>query len=253
MYNSDVLFFRIQAQMFELNLQLSESEEKSRGVGISKTTHKNESGKEIVVNRSPDGKFASKSGNLTSQNFEKSLPPEIKSAADNAIREELKKIDAETKTRLFANATNSPSIAEGIKNTSIKRITKGNKDAFSNAFNFMRSQMDLAVKIVSGHEKELAIGAAAVACVAATSILTLASGIAVRSLVADTVVELVAGKGLGEAAKTALTQLSVARVKAGLKKPIIVVFLSFKIGKKIVEEIQKQVNNSPDRPSATEK
>ena len=178
MYSSDVLFFKIQTQIFELNLQLLESKEKSRGIGIFETTHKNESGKEVVVNRSPDGKFASKSGNLTSQNFEKSLPPVIKPATDNAIREELKKIDTETKTKtsLFANATNSPSIAEGIKNTSIENVIKGNKDAFTNAFNFMRLQMDLAVKFVSGHEKELAIGAAAVACVAATSILTLASG-----------------------------------------------------------------------------
>ena len=62
----DRYFFKFQSQLLAIDLQLAEAEEKPKRSGEFETSYKNESGKEIVVKRSPDGKFASKNGTSTS-------------------------------------------------------------------------------------------------------------------------------------------------------------------------------------------
>ena len=180
---------------------------------------------------------------LAANAVRKEKPPLVEPSADEQVREALRSIGGDRiKSGLIANAANSPSIVEGIKNTKIEDVVKGDKDTIGNAIDFMQDRMDDAIKAVSEHKKELAIGAAAVACITIGTAFTLITGVVGQILIVDLIGELIAGKGLQEAAKVAIKQASLTRVKNAVTSPILRSVIGLNLFFSIKKEISKQVN-----------
>lgn len=169
MQNSDLLFFKMQAQIIELNLQLAEVEEKPKRAGDFETSYKTESGKEIIVKRSPDGKFANKSSNSTATVVTKpdnnvQLDPQVARENGKAVREILTgKVGDDLKKDLAADFEHRPIIKEAIEKTDFAEVTKGNADALTNISNFIQKKFDEAVNATSQLGREIAAAAIAVA------------------------------------------------------------------------------------------
>lgn len=88
----------IQAQLGFLGITLALAGEVPKRSGDFETTYKNESGKEIVVKRSPDGKFANKNSNDVSQESSVAIASVGKSFGNviGASADEIAKLPAKT-------------------------------------------------------------------------------------------------------------------------------------------------------------
>lgn len=148
----------------------------------------------------------------------KKEPPLIEPSADEQVAQALRSIGGDRiKSGLIANAANHPSIAEGIENTKIEDVIKGDKDTIGNAIDFMHSQIDKAANAISEHQEELAIGAAVVGVGVVGAVLGLAIAATATAVIGDSVAGVIAGRTLSGAAQFALKRLSADRVKDLIK------------------------------------
>jgi len=242
--------------MVGLNLQLAEVEEKPKRSGDFETAYKKENGKEIVVKRSPDGKFTNKNGNSTTsitnnqdtdeKSQKTSTPPLIEPEADKAIRQVLTGIgNATLQKSLINDASQPPGVIEGIKNTKIEAVIKGSSDAFSNAVAFMRSKIDEAATVVSENKKEIAIGAAVVAfavafAVASAGATAVLNAVAIRAGL-TTVLGLLRGSSFPDALILGLKSATPEKIKALVSQKIYALAIGYRLGIIAYQEINKQV------------
>lgn len=184
MHSSDLLFFKMQAQMVELNLQLAEVEEKPKRFGDFETTYKNENGKEIIVKRSPDGKFASKGGGggAVSDSGSKESEQKENIATGNAATQMMKNllngdtgkqlkqsivsaIDKASKNSAVKNVAGKvgDAIAEvnlktGVQQAKFSEILGNGSDAIGNAEKYIKNQLEDIAKGASESETWQHIG-----------------------------------------------------------------------------------------------
>lgn len=138
----DLCYSRLKSEFLALHLQLAEE---SKGSSEFKTTYKNESGKEIEVTRSPDGKFASKGGGggAASSELKESEGKESKNTNTTKIAKDV--FSGETgdrvKDNLVATATD-PDIKIGIRKAKFSEILGGLQDAMSNASDYIDKKIE---------------------------------------------------------------------------------------------------------------
>jgi hypothetical protein len=191
----DFHIFQIQSSLLALHLQLAEDSAKRSG--DFKTTYKNESGKEIEVSRSPDGKFASKGGGSgavrTSESKKQETPEEDKPAPGSGaemmknllngdIGKQLKQsiISAIDKNSTVKNvgakigeAINEANIKIGVQQAQFSEILGNGSDVIGNAQKYIKSQFDDIARGASDSEtcqnigKTLVAGIVAGACAGA--------------------------------------------------------------------------------------
>ncbi|NJR24859.1 MAG: hypothetical protein HC786_23215 [Richelia sp. CSU_2_1] len=114
------------------------------------TAHKTESGKEVSVTRSPDGKFASK--NASSPSAISPTAVEAFKSASDTIKQKVSKA--------FAGM---PGVLRGVQKTDIVRVAGGFRDPASNFWEFGREKYREAAGATSRLAREMAVGALSVA------------------------------------------------------------------------------------------
>lgn len=174
----------------------------------------------------------------------KPTPPLVEPEADRAVREAMRGIGGNAlKNSLIAGATQTPGVAEGVKDTNIEDVIKGDNDSFSNAVDFLQNKITEAATAVSENKKEIAIGTGVVALTVAATTLGTIAGTLTGSVIANTLVGLVTGKGLTEAIKLGLTRLTPAGAKALLSNPVVARLSEYKIVKSAIAAINEQVES----------
>lgn len=178
----DLCFARFKSKLLTLHLQLAEESKRS---GEFETTYKNESGKEIKVVRSPDGKFASKGGGGSTSSDSGSKGSEEKEnvTTGNAATEMMKNllngdagkqlkqgiisaIDKASKNSTVKNVAGrvGDAIAEANLKTGVQQakfseiLGNGSDAAIGNAEKYIKNQLDDIAKGASDSEMWQRIG-----------------------------------------------------------------------------------------------
>jgi len=186
---------KVQSGFLELHLQLAEFE----------TTYKNESGKEITVTRSPDGKFASEGGGSSSSDAaSKDKEPAPKTSNTAKLAKDLlsgEKGD-QVKDALVATATD-PDVKTGIIKASFAEILGNAGDAMSNATDYIGKKMTEAKTAASKQPLgvilgEVIVGSAVLAAVAAAGAIAAGASapVATGVFVATNFLSLIAGNSI---------------------------------------------------------
>lgn len=169
-------FFKFQSQLLTIDLQLAEIEEKPKRSGDFESTYKTESGKEVVVKRSPDGKFANKNGGATTTATKPDntppLDPQVARENGRAVREILTgKIGDDIKKDLAADFEHRPIIKEAIEKVDFAEVTKGDADALTNVSKFMSEKFEQALNASSMLARETLGAAVGIAGFVARSLM----------------------------------------------------------------------------------
>ncbi len=140
--------FQVQSNLLVLHLQLAE--EKPKRSGDFESSYKNESGKEITVKRSPDGKFASKGGGSTSSDSISKNPSQDEDASNGSIVQIAKtvlsgKLGEQLKDSII-NGIKDANIKAGIQKAKISEILGDTDNPINGASGYISKKMDQAVK-----------------------------------------------------------------------------------------------------------
>jgi len=166
----------IQTQINLLELHLALAGEIPKRSGDFESIYTTESGKEVTVKRSPDGKFASKSSTPGTATSEIKAPPALdpKVARENGqvVREVLTgKVGDDLKKDLATDFKHRPDIQQAIEKVDFAQILKGDKDALSNLSDFTKIAFEQAVNATSQGAQEVLRVAISVAQFTASVIL----------------------------------------------------------------------------------
>lgn len=139
----DFCYTRLKSKFLALHLQLAEEAKRSSEF---KTTYKSESGKEIEVTRSPDGKFASKSGGGSTSSDSGSKESEGKEPRSTDTAKTAKAVFSgetgdQVKDSLVGTATD-PDVKVGIRKAKFSEILGGLKDVMSNASDYIDKKIE---------------------------------------------------------------------------------------------------------------
>ena len=190
-------YFQIQSDFLALHLQLAE--DKPKRSGDFESTYKSESGANVTVKRSPDGKFASKSGgaDTSSESKEQENTPNkngaemVKALLNGKLGDQLKAsivsaIDKNSAIKevgaKIGNAINEANIKTGVQQAQFSEILGNGSDAIGNAQKYIKSKLDDIARGASDSEtcqnigKTLVAGLVAGAC--AGGIIAVAGGTA---------------------------------------------------------------------------
>lgn len=136
----DVCYSRLKSKFLTLHLQLAEEAKRSSEF---KTTYKSESGKEIEVTRSPDGKFASKGGGSSSNSDAKTMQERATQKGDSAkLTKDV--LSGETGNQVkdsLVATTSDPDVKVGIRKASFSEILGGAGDAMTNASDYISKKL----------------------------------------------------------------------------------------------------------------
>jgi len=177
------------------HLQLAEDEAKPKQSGNFETTTKTEGGKEIKVTRSPDGKFASKSGGGSASSESKSStkggaePPVSAADSSKAIREGLTKVADDLKAGLAKLVDDVPDVRAGVQKAIMADIVGKTGDALTNARQYIENKLNEAVAATTKQSRGIANGETlfaglAVAAVAGAATMALGASVPITAGVA---------------------------------------------------------------------
>lgn len=194
--------FQIQSNLLTLHLQLAEGDNKPKRSGDFESTYKSKSGAEITVERSSDGKFASKAGSgaaSTSSESKKQATSEggdttsgnateiVRNLLKGDLGKQLKKsiIDSIEKNSVakdigtkVGNALNELNIKTGVQQAQFSEILGQGKDAIGNARKYIKSKFDEMSRGASDSETCKNIGKVLVAGLVVSAV----AGVAVAAM-----------------------------------------------------------------------
>jgi len=161
----DLHYARVQSGFLSLHLQLA---------GEFETTYKTESGKEIEVTRSADGKFASKGGGGSSSSDSESKDKTGQAAKTVNTAKLAKDLlsgekGTQVKDALVATASD-PDVKTGIRKASFAEILGGAGDAISNTADYITKKLKQAKTAASKQSMGAIVGEVFVGCAVMASI-----------------------------------------------------------------------------------